>query len=113
MAPSVAPVPEWEGKTLDLVVGIAPRRNPPTNGPHSSIDEPRRQEQAGAGGRAVARLLIACEMKSVLTEHGKVSPASLTNSTVTRDRPWWQRDTVAAGLTLVNISATFSGLRRR
>jgi hypothetical protein len=96
-------------KTLDFVVGIPVVHQEPVEG--QSI---RRLRSHVGLNRTVpdeeqfSRLLIACELKSVLTEHRKSQPRvfdELNGSHAIVHGG--SRDTLAAGMTLVNIAETF------
>jgi hypothetical protein len=89
-------------KTLDLAVGLAKDPLPPAGG-------------ALIRQGAVADVLIACEAKTVMTEHGKSKPRvydelSSSHEIVHQGRP----DAIAAGITLINVAKTFvSPLRQQ
>lgn len=97
--------PNGKKKKLDLAFGI-PRNSPgpPTSGRVHKLP-----------AKTLERLLIACEEKTVMTEHGKSQPRSfseLNDSHAIVHRG--NRDTIAAGMTAVNIAATFiSPLRQK
>jgi hypothetical protein len=93
-----------KSKTLDLAVGTpvdGPILAPPANGIHRVTD--------------LDEVLIACEAKTVMTEHSKAQPRifdelSSSHEIVHSGRP----DAIAAGITVVNIAATFvSPLRQQ
>lgn len=107
--------PNGKAKTLDLAIGI-PRvaRQPPTDGPIHRLVKGQVRRRATEDG-TFARLLIACEEKAVMTEHGKSQPriySELNDShTIVHQG---SRDTIAAGITMVNAATTFiSPLRQR
>ena len=89
-------------KTLDLAIGIAQDPLPPAGG-------------ALIRQGTIADVLIACEAKTVMTEHGKSKPRvydelSSSHEIVHQGRP----DAIAAGITVVNIAGTFvSPLRQQ
>ena len=95
--------PSGKTKTLDLAIGMPSR--PLTVTPEAGI---HRVED-------LAEVLIACEAKTVMTEHGKSQPRvfdelSSSHEIVHSGRP----DAIAAGITVVNIAATFvSPLRQQ
>ncbi len=83
-------------KTLDLAVG-PPVKPPPSSSFGRTI----------AGGK-LSDVLISCEAKTVMTEHGKSQPRifdelSSSHEIVHQGRP----DAIATGITVVNIAKTF------
>ena len=83
-------------KTLDLALG------PPTAPPSTSA-----LQQLIAEGKP-AEVLISCEAKTVMTEHGKSQPRiydelSSSHEIIHQGRP----DAIATGITVVNIAKTF------
>lgn len=89
--------PDGKSKTLDFAVGIP-----------KTIDS--RPNRITGLPRAVefSDVLISCEAKSVMTEHGKSQPRvfdelSSSHGIVHKGR----RDAIAAGITVVNIASTF------
>ncbi len=99
-------------KTLDLAIG---RPISPLQG-----TAPLEEAKAGSGLRivkveALADVLIACEAKSVMTEHKKSEPRvydelSSAHEIVHQGR----QEAIAAGITVVNIAQTFvSPLRQK
>lgn len=106
--------PNGKAKTLDLAVGIPlVHRGPPPDGRiHRLASQTRRGKTAA---ESFSRLLIACEEKAVMTEHGKSQPriySELNDShTIVHTGG---RDTIAAGITMLNVASTFiSPLRQR
>lgn len=91
--------PNGKGKTLDLAVGIPDHPLPVLT--EGKIHRLPAKTQ-------FARLLIACEEKAVMTEHGKSQPrvySELNDShTIVHSG---DRATIAAGITMVNIAANF------
>lgn len=93
--------PSGKAKTLDLALG-PPAAPPDFPGPP-------------IGKGVLAEVLISCEAKSVMTEHGKSKPRvydelSSSHEIVHQGRP----DAIAAGVTVVNIATTFvSPLRQK
>ena len=83
-----------KAKTLDLAIG--PRSDPPQESPlPSRIAVP-------------SEILVSCEAKSVMTEHGKSQPRvydelSSSHEIVHQGR----QDAIATGITVVNIADTF------
>jgi hypothetical protein len=104
-------------KTLDFAIGIPlVEREPPPDGTiHRLRSRARRGVLLTAPEQRFARLLVACEAKSVLTEHSKSQPRifdELNGSHAIVHGG--SEDTIAAGITLVNIATTFvSPLRQR
>jgi hypothetical protein len=102
-----------KSKTLDLAIGIP---SGPPRTPLSGRIRDLAGEHRVRGVRPVfERLLIACEEKAVMTEHGKSQPriySELNDShTIVHQG---DRYTVATGITMVNIASTFvSPLRQR
>lgn len=95
----------WPGgkqKTLDLAIGI------PSTPPEKGSGEIALVKQ-------FSRVLLSCEAKSVMTEHGKSQPRvfdelSSSHEIVHRDRP----EAIAAGVAVVNIAQEFvSPLRQK
>jgi hypothetical protein len=107
--------PNGKEKAIDLAVGVlATPVGAPENGLiHELVRTlPRRRQQ---GDNRFTRLLIACEEKAVMTEHSKSQPriySELNDShTIVHQG---SRDTIAAGITMVNVATTFvSPLRQR
>ena len=101
--------PSGKVKTLDLAFGLL---SPPI----SPAGGTRIQRASGRGSAlAFTRLLIAIEEKANMTEHTKSQPRiySELNDAHTIVHQG-SRDTVAGGITMVNIAATFvSPLRQR
>jgi hypothetical protein len=88
---------DGKSKTLDFAVGIPKTAD---SRPNRIAGLPRALE--------FSDVLISCEAKSVMTEHGKSQPRvfdELTSShgIMHRGRP----DAIAAGITVVNIASTF------
>ena len=106
--------PNGKLKTLDLAIGIPlVRRDPPTGAP---IHRLRSRARRGVLlTPPEERLLVACEAKSVLTEHSKSQPRvfdGLNGSHAIVHGG--SEDTIAAGITLANIAETcVSPLRQR
>ena len=100
--------PNGKVKTLDLAIGIASHPLPP-------IDGRSRRLPSGRSGESLSRLLIACEEKAVMTEHGKSQPRIYSelndaHTIVHQGDP----ATIAAGITMLNIAESFvSPLRQR
>lgn len=99
----------WEAsgkpKTIDLAVGT------PVVPVPSTVAAPRLKVHEGS----IRGVLISCEAKSVMTEHGKSEPRlfdelSSSHEIVHRGNP----SAIAAGITVVNAAATFvSPLRQK
>jgi hypothetical protein len=89
-------------KTLDLAIGTAVDPLPPAGG-------------AAIRQAAIHDLLISCEAKTVMTEHGKSKPRvydelSSSHEIVHQGRP----EAIATGVTVVNIAKCFvSPLRQK
>lgn len=101
--------PNGKTKTLDLAFGIASEPNPPEDGRRI------RRLTGRADPIKMTRLLIACEEKATMTEHGKSQPRIFSElndaHTIVHQG---SRDTIAAGVTMLNIAPTFvSPLRQR
>jgi hypothetical protein len=84
-----------KSKTLDLVIG---RPVSPPLGTVNTI----------ASAKVFADIFVACEAKSVMTEHGKSQPRvydelSSSHEIVHQGRP----EAIAAGITVVNIASSF------
>jgi hypothetical protein len=99
--------PNGKVKTLDLAFGVPQQLQPPAGA--------RIRRLTGRSAETFTRLLIACEEKATMTEHGKSQPriyAELNDAhtIVHQGDP----DTIAAGITMLNIASTFvSPLRQR
>jgi hypothetical protein len=99
--------PNGKAKALDLAIGtpLVPR-GPPINSPIHRLETQTSGRKTNA--ESIGRLLIACEEKIVMTEHGKSQPriySELNDShTIVHQG---SRDTIAAGITTVNIAASF------
>jgi hypothetical protein len=99
--------PNGKAKTLDLAIGIPLiARDPPIGAPIHRLETQTLSRKTP--GQSLGRLLIACEEKTVMTEHGKSQPrvySELNDShTIVHQG---SRDTIAAGITAVNIAASF------
>ena len=108
--------PNGKTKTLDLAIGIpAIKRDAPREGPIHRLRNRGGRETATPPEERFSRLLIACELKSVLTEHSKSQPRvfdELNGSHAIIHAG--SRDTITAGITLINIASSFvSPLRQR
>jgi hypothetical protein len=90
-------------KTLDLAIG--------TGTPDSSLESP----VAGIYRGSIDRVLIACEGKTVMTEHSKSQPRIYDELSSSHEIVHQgDRDAIAAGLAVVNIAETFvSPLRQK
>lgn len=88
--------PSGKSKTLDLAIG-------PADQPSTAPTPPENIRKA-----IPTDVLIACEAKTVMTEHGKSQPRvydelSSSHEIVHQGRP----DAIAAGVTVINIAETF------
>jgi hypothetical protein len=108
--------PNGKRKTLDLVIGIPLVK--PDMVPGTRIHRVRSKGSKGdrtPPSDQLTRLLIACEEKSVLTEHAKSEPRvfdELNGSHAIVHGG--DRHTIAAGITFINIADRFvSALRQR
>ncbi len=93
-------------KALDLVIGIPTTRELPPAG--ARIRRLNQSNVNGSGRAVFHRLLIACEEKAVMTEHSKSQPrvfSELNDAHAIVHAG--SRDTIAAGIAVVNIAATF------
>ena len=95
--------PNGKKKTLDLAIGTT----------RSITPGPRFAEVICAG--EINRVLISCEAKTVMTEHGKSQPRVFDELGSSHEIVHQgDREAIAAGVTVVNIAATFvSPLRQR
>lgn len=81
-------------KTIDLVIG-QPLRPPPPSGKIAMAEE-------------FSIILVACEAKSVMTEHGKSQPRIFDELSSSHEIVHQgKQDSIAAGITVVNIAPTF------
>ncbi len=114
----------WEttnkAKTLDLAVG--PPAEDVVSVPSIAVSKIRRvknkKNKGGTGPKiqnALSRLLIACEAKAVMTEHGKSQPRLFDELSSSHEIVHQgDQDTIAAGIVMVNIASSFvSPLRQR
>jgi hypothetical protein len=95
--------PNGKRKTLDLAVGTAVAIH----------DTPRFADAIHTG--ELKRVLIACEAKTVMTEHGKSQPRVFDELASSHEIVHQgDRQAIAAGITVVNIAKTFvSPLRQK
>ena len=114
---------KWETtgkvKALDLAVG------PPTASaltvPSIALSQVRRVKNKKKSGtaleilNALSRLLIACEAKAVMTEHGKSQPRLFDELSSSHEIVHQgDQETIAAGIVMVNIASSFvSPLRQK
>ncbi len=95
--------PNGKKKTLDLAIGTA-----------KAIDQAGRFGDTICPGK-IDRVLISCEAKTVMTEHGKSQPRVFDELGSSHEIVHQgDREAIAAGITVVNIATTFvSPLRQR
>jgi hypothetical protein len=95
--------PNGKKKTLDLAIGTA-----------AEVNEAARFRDTICTGR-IERVLISCEAKTVMTEHGKSQPRVFDELGSSHEIVHQgDREAIAAGLTVVNIASTFvSPLRQK
>ncbi len=95
--------PNGKRKTLDLAIGT-PR----------VVDETERLAGVIRSGQ-IERVLIACEAKTCMTEHGKSQPRIFDELGSSHEIVHQgDREAIAAGITVVNIATTFvSPLRQK
>jgi hypothetical protein len=95
--------PNGKKKTLDLAIGST-----------KAISEPTRFARTIFPG-TIDRVLISCEAKTVMTEHGKSQPRVFDELGSSHEIVHQgDREAIAAGITVVNIAATFvSPLRQK
>jgi len=95
--------PNGKKKTLDLAIGTP-----------ATIDRTERQAGVIYPGE-IDRVLIACEAKTCMTEHGKSQPRIFDELGSSHEIVHQgDREAIAAGITVVNIAATFvSPLRQK
>jgi hypothetical protein len=108
--------PNGKRKTLDLAIGIPlVKRDPPEDGRiHRLRSRGGKRQPLPSAGERFSRLLISCEAKSVMTEHGKSQPRvfdELNGSHAIVHAG--SRDTIAAGMTLINIALSFISATRQ
>lgn len=105
-----------KAKALDLAVGVPIAPVLPTSGIHRVSSNRRKAGEAPSAARNVfSRVLIACEAKAVMTEHGKSQPRLFDELSSSHEIVHQgSQETIAAGIVMVNIAATFaSPLRQR
>ena len=95
--------PNGKKKTLDLAIGT------PTE-----IHDPARFAETICAGK-IERVLISCEAKTVMTEHGKSQPRVFDELGSSHEIVHQgDREAIAGGVTVVNIATTFvSPLRQK
>ena len=95
--------PNGKRKTLDLAIGTA-----------AAVNDTSRFGDAIHTGD-IERVLVACEAKTVMTEHGKSQPRVFDELGSSHEIVHQgDRQAVAAGITVVNIASTFvSPLRQK
>ncbi len=95
--------PNGKKKTLDLAIGTA-----------RSVQESERFAGVIRSGN-IERVLIACEAKTCMTEHGKSQPRIFDELSSSHEIVHQgDRKAIAAGITVVNIASTFvSPLRQK
>jgi len=95
--------PKGKKKTLDLAFGTA-----------KTVHDTARFADAIHGGE-LDRVLISCEAKTVMTEHGKSQPRVFDELSSSHEIVHQaDRKAIAAGITVVNIAETFvSPLRQK
>jgi hypothetical protein len=95
--------PNSKAKTLDLAIGTKKR-----------IKQPTRFARTIYPGE-IDRVLISCEAKTVMTEHGKSKPRLFDELGSSHEIVHQgDREAIAAGVTVVNIASTFvSPLRQK
>lgn len=100
-------------KALDLAVGVPSEPALPS----AAVNQIRRvkNKKRKSGENALARLLIACEAKAVMTEHGKSQPRVFDELSSSHEIVHQgDQETIAAGIVMVNIASNFvSPLRQR
>lgn len=88
-----------KAKTLDLAIGL-----PVTDGDNTG----------GSVSHKMRDVLVACEAKSVMTEHGKSQPRVFDELNSSHGIVHAGReDSIAAGVTVVNIAETFASPLRQ
>ena len=93
--------PSGKKKTLDLAIGTAQSPLPPAEG-------------AAMRQGPIASLLIACEAKTVMTEHGKSKPRVYDELSSSHEIVHQgSANAIAAGITVVNIAKTFASPLRQ
>jgi hypothetical protein len=95
--------PNGKKKTLDLAIGTA-----------GTIKEDSRFVNTICAGK-IDRVLLSCEAKTVMTEHGKSQPRVFDELASSHEIVHQgDREAIAAGITVVNIAKTFvSPLRQK
>jgi hypothetical protein len=95
--------PNGKKKTLDLAIGAV-----------KEIKQPERFAKSICAG-TIDRILISCEAKTVMTEHGKSQPRVFDELSSSHEIVHQgDRAAIAAGVTVVNIAKTFvSPLRQK
>ncbi len=95
--------PNGKKKTLDLAIGTTKEIKQPTRFAHTIY------------AAEIDRVLISCEAKTVMTEHGKSQPRVFDELGSSHEIVHQgDREAIAAGVTVVNIAKTFvSPLRQK
>jgi hypothetical protein len=114
----------WEttGKSKALDLAIGPPTESASTVPSIAVNQIRRVRnpklEAGTAPiipNAFSRLLIGCEAKAVMTEHGKSQPRLFDELSSSHEiLHQGDQETIAAGIVMVNIASTFvSPLRQK
>lgn len=104
-------------KALDLGVGIPEEPSLPM--PPAQIHKVKNPKLKSGGGvlavqNAFSRLLIACEAKAVMTEHGKSQPRLFDELSSSHEIVHQgDQETIATGIVMVNIAPTFASPLRQ
>ena len=109
----------WESsgkaKALDLAVGVPARPALPASGIQRVSSNRRKSGELPSAGRNVfTNVLIACEAKAVMTEHGKSQPRVFDELSSSHEIVHQgSQETIAAGIVMVNAAATFASPLRQ
>lgn len=109
----------WENsgkaKSLDLAIGI-PKEKPLITGDMRKVASNRRRsgESPSVDRNVFSRILIACEAKAVMTEHGKSQPRIFDELSSSHEIVHkGDAETIAAGIAMVNVAAAFASPLRQ
>jgi len=108
-----------KAKALDLAVGIPAEsalQSPPVGpGPIRRVQNTKRKSGTALEVvNSLSRLLIACEAKAVMTEHGKSQPRLFDELSSSHEIVHQgDQETIAAGIVMVNIASTFASPLRQ
>jgi len=104
-----------KAKALDLAVGVPVTPALSASGIHKVSSNRRRDGEVPSSKRNVfTKVLIACEAKAVMTEHGKSQPRLFDELSSSHEIVHQgSQETIAAGIVMVNAAARFASPLRQ